>query len=56
MPLHLYVYREVGDESVRNTKFSFIVSERWYFAGKNISFQARTFCSVPEHFVPSVHF
>jgi hypothetical protein len=27
-----------------------------YAAGKNISFQARTFCSVPERFVPSVHF
>ena len=29
---------------------------RRYAAGKNISFQARTFCSVPERFVPSVHF
>jgi hypothetical protein len=28
----------------------------WYAAGKNISFQARMFCSVPERFVPSVHF
>ncbi len=30
--------------------------DRRYAAGKNISFQARTFCSVPERFVPSVHF
>jgi hypothetical protein len=32
------------------------LSSRWYAAGKNISFQARMFCPVPEHFVPSVHF
>jgi len=32
------------------------VSDWWYKAGNNISYQARTFCSMPERFVPSVHF
>jgi hypothetical protein len=57
LPLALGIYGPL--DGYVKTKFRYVSvpdSGRWYSAGKNISFQARTFCSVPEHFVPSVHF
>ncbi len=46
----------ISRKDMYSVGISIIHPGRRYAAGKNISFQARTFCSVPERFVPNVHF